>query len=511
MSTLPCSPSIPGYLPSELYKDLTETELKVVPCQRCHFLEKYNTAISVSVKPQDYINIISSIKDENALMIVIVDLLDFPCSIFPNIAELVGKTRNVFIVGNKVDLIPRDAPNSLDHLKECLLKEALKTGFKQKSINHVALISAKTGYGIEELITKLHSIWKYRGNVYLVGCTNVGKSSLFNALLSSDYCKSNASNLIKRATASPWPGTTLKLLKFPILRPSDFRIYLRTQRLLSEKQLKQAEDALRRERAIKEKNFKDATLIGHIGRTFYQKELLGDPSTHNHKFGFENDLKVFNENENDYLRSKWCFDTPGVMDGNQILSLLTTDEIVKVLPRRLISPRMFYVKSGMSLFIGGLGRLDVIDVPRLTRLIVYASFYLPISIVKIEDAEEFYNSFLGSEVLGVPLDLSQERLNSWPPLESNYEEIVVEGVDKHVTVCDVIMSSAGWIGINLPKESSGKFRAWTPGKRGIYIRNPSILPNGFKLRGQRVRGSPAYRLGESFTYKKNRKFKKRDV
>jgi ribosome biogenesis GTPase A len=51
------------------------------------------------------------------------------------------------------------------------------------------------------------------GDVYLVGCTNVGKSSIFNALLGSDYCKVQASDLVQKATISNWPGTTLNLLK----------------------------------------------------------------------------------------------------------------------------------------------------------------------------------------------------------------------------------------------------------------------------------------------------------
>jgi ribosome biogenesis GTPase A len=51
------------------------------------------------------------------------------------------------------------------------------------------------------------------GDVYLLGCTNVGKSTLFNALLRSDYCKVKAVDLIQRATTSPWPGTTINLLK----------------------------------------------------------------------------------------------------------------------------------------------------------------------------------------------------------------------------------------------------------------------------------------------------------
>ena len=40
----------------------------------------------------------------------------------------------------------------------------------------------------------------------MVGSTNVGKSTLFNALLMSDYCKSVARGFINRATVSVWPG-----------------------------------------------------------------------------------------------------------------------------------------------------------------------------------------------------------------------------------------------------------------------------------------------------------------
>ena len=41
---------------------------------------------------------------------------------------------------------------------------------------------------------------------HLVGCTNSGKSSIFNALMMSDMCKVAARNQISRATTSIWPG-----------------------------------------------------------------------------------------------------------------------------------------------------------------------------------------------------------------------------------------------------------------------------------------------------------------
>lgn len=88
----------------------------------------------------------------------------------------------------------------------------------------------------------------------------MGKSSLFNALLQSDYCKVQAVDLIQRATTSPWPGTTLNLLKFPILNPLRWRLYLRTLRLKQEQQYKYAEETLRNHQFKTTRNIKYATL-----------------------------------------------------------------------------------------------------------------------------------------------------------------------------------------------------------------------------------------------------------
>lgn len=333
VSDVPCSgcgallhckeSSIPGYVPSELFSGLSHNELKTIRCQRCHFLVNYNTAINVTVTAEDYVNIISTIKDKYALAIVLVDLLDFPCSIFNGLKDLLGSNRPVFIVGNKVDLLPRDQPDYLNHIKQCLKAEAMKMGFEDKYIKYISLISAKTGYGIEELITKLHSIWNYRGDVYLVGCTNVGKSSLFNALLKSDYCKVEASDLVQRATACPWPGTTLRMLKFPILKTSDFRIAIRTKRLVAQQKSKFEEQKLRREQATSTKKIEHATLIGHIGMTFEkEKEEVNDPASLSHESGFSANLFTLNEKNEKYAQSKWCYDTPGVIQHDQARNLI---------------------------------------------------------------------------------------------------------------------------------------------------------------------------------------------
>ena len=95
------------------------------------------------------------------------------------------------VVGNKVDLLPPDAQQDyLSHFRRCLARSLKELEFNKKfNILYSGLISAKTGFGIENLISQIYQKWERRGDVYLVGCTNVGKSSLFNCLLQSDLCK----------------------------------------------------------------------------------------------------------------------------------------------------------------------------------------------------------------------------------------------------------------------------------------------------------------------------------
>lgn len=276
--------ALPGYLPSELFLKRSKQELRGMICQRCHFMQYYNTTLEVKVSADEYPELLKVIKTKKCAVILMVDLTDFPCSIWPEINSVLHPLTPVFVVGNKVDLLPQDSKHFFAHVKDCLLKAVEGTGIKKENIRHVALVSAKTGYGMEELINKLHSIWKYKGkdskliiqegaiyvshfilyynlgDVYVIGCTNVGKSSLFNALLQSDYCKVQAVDLIQRATISPWPGTTLNLLKFPILNPLKWRLYLRMLRLRKEQQYKCAEEKFRIEQLKTTRNLKYATL-----------------------------------------------------------------------------------------------------------------------------------------------------------------------------------------------------------------------------------------------------------
>lgn len=501
--------SLPGYLPSEIYKKCKKDELTTVVCQRCHFLKNYNTAINVTVTPEDYINIISSIKGKKALAILMVDLLDMENSIWPGIRDILGRDRPIIVVGNKVDLLPRDSPGHLDHVKKSVNKAIMDAGFEEDNIKHVGLISATTGFGVENLITKIHNVWGTAGDVYILGCTNVGKSSLFNAFLRSDFCKSEASEIVQRATASPWPGTTIRLLKFPILRPSDHRLYRRMLRLKQERHINMEENQLRQLQANNSKKREYATLIGHIGRTFVpSKDKLLDPfSVQLGSGNTVNAIPIVDENQDLYKKSKWCYDTPGVVQNEQVLNLLTTEELLKVIPRQMIVPRTYLFKKGMSLFLAGLARVDFLEGVSYVRAQIYSSHELPTMITNTEDADEMYEILYGSQILAVPFG-SQERLQSFPKLKPAEKDITVEGMDTSVNCADILLSSSGWLGVSVPSGASASFRVWTPDARGIVLRQPSLIPYGIQLRGKKIRHTLKYALSKPFiTFRPQKKRK----
>ncbi|GJQ75776.1 hypothetical protein Trydic_g17847 [Trypoxylus dichotomus] len=483
--------SIPGYIPSEIYKNHRKrgaTSLQSIICQRCYFLKNYNLALQVQISSEEYPQVLRTIKErDKALVVLIVDLLDFPCSIWPGAADLLGPGQSIFLVGNKVDLLPQDGKGFLQRVTDHLRNNARGAGFASTDIKHVALISATTGFGVEDLITKLHSFWQSQGDVFLVGCTNVGKSSLFNALLQSDYCKSQAIDLIQRATVSPWPGTTLNLLKFPILRLSGFRSYLRSERLQQTNKQVSEENKLRKTQLLSTKNAKYATVISHIGRTFSSEK---PPSQSGDIFSVKGSSDSLgkinvgiNENDETYAFSKWCCDTPGVVQPEQLLHLLTAEELLLTLPRKLLKPQTFCLHPGSSIFIGGLSRLDYVRGDSFARFTVFRSSALPITICKTDIADALYDEFLGTEFLRVPTGNSQ-RLAFWPGLKST-REFTVKGIHKDYCCADVVLSSSGWIAIAGAPDMEYDVRAWVPENCGIYLRD-SLLPHAVALRGKRI-------------------------
>ena len=251
-------PDSSGFVPKEKLDELhrlsrtsdVDTQSSVdsvspVICKRCFSLKQYNTALNISLSSDDYLRYLGHLREKKVLILLMIDISDFPGSVFPDLHTLISPSSQVVIIANKVDLIPKDVPDNFwRHFEKMLVKECKKWSLYDREVARVHFVSAKTGLGVSELAEDIVESWGNRGDVYLLGCTNAGKSTLFNRLLVY-MCGvkpgelSRDSNLFApMATISQWPGTTLGLLSFPIMSVG------KRQRLIAQAQARKLQLAL---------------------------------------------------------------------------------------------------------------------------------------------------------------------------------------------------------------------------------------------------------------------------
>lgn len=135
-----------------------------------------------------------------------------------------------------------------------------------------------------------------------------------------------------------------------------------------------------------------------------------------------------NDKHKDYVNSKWFYDTPGVVQSDQIIDLLTAQELLDVMPKKVLWPRVFLMRPNHSLFLAGLGRIDLIGGSDEVRLAVYASDKLPIVITHTDKAEEVYQDCMGTELFRVPRG-DEDRLERWPGLKRTEKPISVSNYE----------------------------------------------------------------------------------
>ncbi|MCU6709549.1 ribosome biogenesis GTPase YqeH [Paenibacillus sp. J5C_2022] len=191
------SPELPGYVPQ------SALEREPIICQRCFRIKHYNEAASVAVDQDDFLRLLGAIGGTNSLVVHIVDLYDFEGSLISGLSRFVGNNP-VLLVVNKIDLLPKSL--NTNRVRNWVQQQAKALGLRTVD---VVLCSAKRNLGFERVIEALEYHRKGR-DVYVVGATNVGKSTLINRLI-SDY-----SDMEQELTTSRYPGTTLDAIRIPL-------------------------------------------------------------------------------------------------------------------------------------------------------------------------------------------------------------------------------------------------------------------------------------------------------
>lgn len=156
-------------------------------CERCFNIKHYNKY--VRVKDKDYTQIIKKIDLKKDLIILVTDFLNLY-----NLDDLKVDSPVILVV-TKADLLPRSIN------KEGLLK---RIKCKLNVVSKI-LISSKNNFNLDLLYSEILK-YKKSNNVYVIGYTNAGKSTLVNKMLK------NYGNIVGEITTSNLPSTTLDLI-----------------------------------------------------------------------------------------------------------------------------------------------------------------------------------------------------------------------------------------------------------------------------------------------------------
>lgn len=210
-----------GFIPeSALKKQLAQKDQEIY-CQRCFRLRHYNEIMPVSIADDEFVRLLNELGDQDALIINVIDLFDFDGSVIPGLHRFVGKNP-VIVVGNKEDILPRGV--SRGKVRQWLFEQSHDQGLRPVE---TVLVSSKAGHNIDRL---LEVIDRYRAgrDVYVVGTTNVGKSTLINQILKQNMA---IKDLI---TTSRFPGTTLDRIEIPF---EDGKLLIDTPGIIHEHQM----------------------------------------------------------------------------------------------------------------------------------------------------------------------------------------------------------------------------------------------------------------------------------
>ena len=192
---------VAGFTPqSALEKGLETGQLY---CQRCFRLRHYNEISDVNISDDDFLKLLHSVGESDALVVNVIDIFDFNGSIIPGLPRFISGN-DVLLVGNKQDILPKSVKTG--KVTQWLTERAHEIGMRPVD---VVLTSAQNKQAIKDLIEKIEQYRKGR-DVYVVGVTNVGKSTLINAIIQEITGDKDV------ITTSRFPGTTLDKIEIPL-------------------------------------------------------------------------------------------------------------------------------------------------------------------------------------------------------------------------------------------------------------------------------------------------------
>ena len=206
-------------------------------CERCFRIKNYSDYKLISKDNNDFIDILSNIGKKDDLVVLVVDIFNIPKNL-----DYISKyiNNNILLVLTKRDILP------LSVYDVNLIKY-----FNRYKLNIVdtVIISSMKNYNFDLLLDKINQ-YKNSSNVYVVGFTNAGKSTMINKIL---YNYTDKRPVI---TTSMLPSTTIDSIEIEI---SDDLTLIDTPGLLDEKNIIDCIDIKTMKKMVPTKEIKPKT------------------------------------------------------------------------------------------------------------------------------------------------------------------------------------------------------------------------------------------------------------
>lgn len=240
-------------------------------CERCFRIKNYGDYKFIPKNNNEFIDILRDVNNTNDLVLLVVDLF----SISNKIEEITKHLGNdIILVLTKRDVLPLS-------LKDEKLLE-YKNKLNIKTVDQV-IISSNKNYNLDELFEKINK-YKKSNNVYVVGYTNAGKSTLINKLI---Y---NYSELDSDITTSILPSTTLNTIEIKL---NDNLVLFDTPGILDDNNIFNYVDAKKLKRILPSREIKPITYQIKNKQYIYIDEFaIIESSSNNLTLFFSNQLKI---------------------------------------------------------------------------------------------------------------------------------------------------------------------------------------------------------------------------
>ncbi|XP_065649177.1 nitric oxide-associated protein 1 isoform X2 [Hydra vulgaris] len=498
-----------GFLVKEKFlESIKQNQLHRLQCVSCFKLRHYNNRLSSPLPNNEIIDQLMHIRSTSSLILYVVDMFDIEGTLMDKVLSYIGKRKRIIIVGNKIDRFPKEhgvkGEVQLERMKDLLKHICFQRGLEGCNFRDICLISAKTGFGLETLVKKISKHREVDMDIYLVGCTNVGKSSLYN-LLQNMLNVHMSKRLPPQAIVHYTPVTTVSLLRSDI----------------SMRRLWRLQDRLKKGPWEVEKEYSfDGNFLEFLGvnKPELTPELKLIESSNALK---EKKVELVDEEEL-FKEKKQCFiyDTPGVYNSSQLLQFLTVEEMHKLYPELWIVPRTFLLQPGSCLFIGGLARLDYNSISKIESdsaniqlaksaesifVTVMMSPSVPCHPTVIESADVKYEKLFVNNVLEVPIG-NELRYKEFPRLLPKTYQVI--GKNLNINACDLVLHGLGWLSVASVFNTKVELTLHTPNGIGQELREKPLLPFSVRSkegRGQMYRGHFNRRL-YGHTRKRNPEF-----